>query len=244
MRQATGYRSSTHVCDDNKHGNPLQAGRDYYRCDDPSQDFATIGSKEHAMAAIKARTLVGEATEINETAVERLREQLAGALLSDSDDGYDDARRVWNGNIDRRPALIARCTGTPDVQAAVRFAVEQNLRLAVRGGGHNAAGHATCDGGLVIDLTPMKGVHVDPSARMARAQGGVLWSGFDRETQAFGLATPGGTVSNTGIAGLTLGGGAGFLSGLHGLSCDNLISVDLVTADGEARTASAEENPD
>ena len=196
------------------------------------------------MAAIKARTLVGEATEINETAVERLREQLAGALLSDSDDAYDDARRVWNGNIDRRPALIARCTGTPDVQAAVRFAVEQNLRLAVRGGGHNAAGHATCDGGLVIDLSGMKGVHVNPSARTARAQGGVLWSGFDRETQAFGLATPGGTVSNTGIAGLTLGGGAGFLSGLHGLSCDNLISVDVVTADGEARTASAEENTD
>src|SRR5215203_6808651 len=175
MRQAIGYRSSTHVCDDNKHRDPSQAGRDYHRCDDASQDFATIGSKEHAMAAIKARTLVGEATEINETAVERLREQLAGALLSDSDDAYDDARRVWNGNIDRRPALIARCTGTPDVQAAVRFAVEQNLRVAVRGGGHNAAGHATCDGGIVIDLTPMKGIRVDPTSRTAYVQAGATW---------------------------------------------------------------------
>jgi FAD/FMN-containing dehydrogenase len=193
---------------------------------------------------ITASTLAGDRTELTDEAAVRLRDQLAGALLTPSDDGYDGARRVWNGNIDRRPALIARCTGTADVQAAVQFAVENDLRLAVRGGGHNAAGHATCDGGLVIDLTPIKGVHVDRRARTAQAGGGVLWSEFDRETQAFGLATPGGTVSNTGIAGLTLGGGAGTLSGLHGLSCDNLISANVVTADGQARVASADENPD
>jgi FAD/FMN-containing dehydrogenase len=194
--------------------------------------------------SIKASTLAGERTELADEAAVQLREQLAGALLTPSDDDYDAARRVWNGNIDRRPALIARCTGTADVQAAVQFAVENNLRLAVRGGGHNAAGHSTCEGGLVIDLTPMKGVHVNRHARTARAGGGVLWTEFDRETQAFGLATPGGTVSNTGVAGLTLGGGAGTLSGLYGLSCDNLISADVVTADGQARLASADENPD
>jgi FAD/FMN-containing dehydrogenase len=194
--------------------------------------------------SIKATTLAGEQTELADEAAVRFRDQLAGAVLTSDDDAYDEARRVWNGNIDRRPAVIARCTGTPDVQAAVQFAVDHNLRLAVRGGGHNAAGHATTDGGLVLDLTPMKGVHVNRQARTVRAQGGVLWSEFDRETQAFGLATPGGTVSNTGIAGLTLGGGAGTLSGLHGLSCDNLISADVVTADGQVRIASAQENPD
>jgi FAD/FMN-containing dehydrogenase len=196
------------------------------------------------MVTIEAKTLSGEDTGLDDAAVGGLREQLAGAVLTDADDAYDSARRVWNGNIDRRPALIARCTGTADVQAAVQFAVEHNLRLAVRGGGHNAAGHSTCDGGLVIDLTPMKGVHVNPREGRARAQGGVLWAEYDRETQAFGLATPGGTVSNTGVAGLTLGGGAGTLSGLYGLSCDNLMSADVVTADGKARTASADENPD
>jgi FAD/FMN-containing dehydrogenase len=194
--------------------------------------------------SIKASTLAGERTELADEAAAQLRDRLAGALLTPTDDGYDEARRVWNGNIDRHPALIARCTGTPDVQAAVEFASANNLRLAVRGGGHNAAGHSTAEGGIVVDLTPMKGVYVDPGARTARAGGGVLWAEFDRETQAFGLATPGGTVYNTGIAGLTLGGGAGTLSGLYGLSCDNLISANVVTADGNVLVASADENPD
>ncbi|MFN0074819.1 MAG: FAD-binding oxidoreductase, partial [Chloroflexota bacterium] len=199
---------------------------------------------EISMASLQATSLSGEVIGLDDAVIGGLRERLAGALLSGPDAGYDSARRVWNGNIDRRPALIARCTGTADVQAAVTFAADNNLRLAVRGGGHNAAGHGTCDGGLVIDLSPMKGVHVDARRRTGRAQGGVLWSEFDRETQAFGLATPGGTVSNTGVAGLTLGGGLGTLSGLYGLSCDNLLSADIVTADRQVRTASASENPD
>jgi len=170
--------------------------------------------------------------------------RLRGALLSPGSDGYDEARKVWNGNIDRRPALIARCTGVADVIEAVNFARTNHLLVAVRGGGHNAAGHGTCDGGIVIDLTHMKAVRVDPGSRTAHAQGGVTWAEIDRETQAFGLATPGGNVSNTGIAGLTLGGGVGSLSGEYGLSCDNLLSADVITADGQFLKASADENQD
>ena len=154
------------------------------------------------------------------------------------------ARRVWNGNIDRRPALIARCTGVADVQRAVEFARLHGLRVSVRGGGHSAPGYGTNDGGLVIDMSPMKGIRVDPQSRTVRAEGGVLWRELDRETQVFGLATTGGTVSNTGIAGLTLGGGLGWLMGKHGLTVDNLISADVVTADGTFRQASATDNPD
>ena len=146
--------------------------------------------------------------------------------------------------IDRYPALIARCTGTADVIEAVNFARAEGLHVSVRGGGHNVAGTAICDGGLVIDCSPMKGIHVDPGARTATVQPGVTWGELDRETQRFGLATPGGEVSPTGVAGLTLGGGLGWLRRKHGLSCDNLVAVDLVTADGEFRRVSATEHPD
>jgi FAD/FMN-containing dehydrogenase len=163
-------------------------------------------------------------------------------LLRRKDEGYDQARRVWNGMIDRRPALIARCAGTGDVIAAVRFARTHEILVSVKGGGHNITGNAVCEGGLMIDLSPMKGMRVDPAARTVRAEAGLTWGEFNRETQAFGLATTGGVVSTTGIAGLTLGGGLGWLMSRHGLSCDNLISADIVTADGEFLTASAEQN--
>jgi FAD/FMN-containing dehydrogenase len=167
-----------------------------------------------------------------------------GAVLRDGDQGYDDARAIWNGLIDRRPALIVQCTGAADVVDAVNFAREQNLLLSVKGGGHNVAGNAVNDGGLVIDLSQMRGVHVDPSTQTVRAQGGATWGDCDRETQLFGLAVPGGVVSTTGIAGLTLHGGVGHLRRKHGLSIDSLLSVDIVTADGRLRRASATENDD
>jgi FAD/FMN-containing dehydrogenase len=172
------------------------------------------------------------------------RAQLRGAILGPGDEGYEVHRRVFNGMIDRHPRLIARCTGVADVLAAVRLARAHNLPLAVRGGGHNVAGHAVCDDGLVIDLSPMKGVRVDPASRRVQAQAGLTWGELDRETQAFGLATPGGMISTTGIAGLTLGGGVGWLLRKYGLTCDNLLSVDLVTADGRVLTASETENAD
>ncbi len=173
-----------------------------------------------------------------------LARQFRGELIRRGDPTYDGARRVWNGVIDRYPALIARCTGVADVLAAVRFARERELVVAVRGGGHNVAGTAVCDDGVVIDLSPMKAMWVDPVARTARAQPGLLWGEFDHETQPFGLATPGGIVSHTGVSGLTLGGGLGWLMRRYGLTCDNLLSADVVTADGELVRASAEENAD
>jgi len=176
--------------------------------------------------------------------IESLRAQFAGELLRPGDDRYDAARRIWNGAIDKRPGVIARCTGVADIIGAVRFAREHDLLVAVRGGGHNVAGSATCDEGLVIDLSPMKGIRVDPAHRTAQAQPGLLWGEFDRETQAFGLAAPGGIVTHTGVAGLTLGGGIGWLMRKHGLTCDNLRLVDVVTADGRFVTASATEHPD
>ncbi|WP_336343221.1 FAD-binding oxidoreductase [Halalkalicoccus ordinarius] len=163
-------------------------------------------------------------------------------LHRSEDADYDDARAVWNGMIDKRPALIARCRGVADVITAVNFARENDLLVAVRGGGHNVAGTAVCDGGLVIDLSEMRGVRVDPEARTAWVQAGATWADVDHETQAFGLATPGGLVSETGVAGLTLGGGLGHLRCKHGLSCDNLASVDLVTAGGDYLTASEDEH--
>jgi len=164
--------------------------------------------------------------------------------LRPGDAGYDEARRVFNGMIDRRPALIVQCVNESDVVAAITQARELSLQVAVRGGGHNVAGNAVCDGGLVIDLSRMRGVEVDPVRRRARVQGGATWGDLDTATQAHGLATPGGVVSSTGVAGLTLGGGIGVLRGLHGLTCDNLVGAELVTASGERVRASADENPD
>ena len=178
------------------------------------------------------------------TDLERLAESFRGELLLPSSPGYDAARRIWNGAIDRHPGCIARCTGVADVVAAVRFARERDLLVAVCSGGHGVAGHAVCDGGLVIDLSPLKGVRVDPQARTARVQAGVLWGELDRETQLHGLATVGGIVTHTGIAGLTLGGGLGWLMRKYGATVDSLLSVDVVTADGNLVTASADENPD
>ncbi len=173
-----------------------------------------------------------------------LREQLSGEVLGPGDTEYERARRIHNGMIDRRPALIARCRGTADVQAAIRLAREQELEIAVRGGGHNVAGNAVCDGGIVVDLSAMRGVHVDPRRRRAHAQGGATWADYNRETQLHGLASTGGVVSTTGIAGLTLGGGLGWLMGKYGLAADNLRALELVTAGGDVLRASAEEHPD
>ena len=170
--------------------------------------------------------------------------RFGGELLQPGDHEYEDARRVHNGLVDRRPALIARCRGTADVVDAVKLAHGLGLDVAVRGGGHGVAGRATIDGGLVIDLSRMKGVSVDPATRTARAQGGVTWAEYDRETQAHGLASTGGVVSSTGVAGLTLGGGLGWLHGRYGLAVDNLLSVELVTADGRIVTTSEHAHPD
>jgi FAD/FMN-containing dehydrogenase len=167
-----------------------------------------------------------------------------GAVLQPGDDGYEDARKIWNGLIDRRPALIVQCTGAADVVDAVDFAREHGLPLSIRGGGHNVAGNAVNDDGLVIDLSQMRGVHVDPAERTVRVQGGATLGDVDRETQLFGLAVPFGVVSRTGVAGLTLHGGIGHLRRKHGLSIDNLRSVEIVTADGQLRRASATENED
>lgn len=160
------------------------------------------------------------------------------------DEGYDEARTVWNGNIDRSPGLIVQCLGAADVVTSVNFAREQNVLVAVRGGGHNAAGHATCDGGLLIDLRRMTGLRIDPARQTATVEPGCTWADLDHESTAFGLATTGGTVTNTGVAGLTLGGGEGWLMGKHGLTCDNLLAADVVTADGRFLHASATENQD
>src|SRR4249920_990599 len=162
---------------------------------------------------ITAVTLNGTATSLTDAAMDEFRGSLRGEVVLSGSASYETARQVWNGNIDRRPALIARCTGPADVQRAVDFARTHELLLSLRCGGHSAPGYGTNDGGMVIDLSPMKGIRVDPANRTARAQGGVLWREFDHETQAFGLATTGGTVSDTGIAGLTLGGGLGWLMG-------------------------------
>ena len=167
-----------------------------------------------------------------------------GRLISADDADYESARAVWNGAIDRRPRLIARCIGNADVVAAVRFARDHDLEVAIRGGGHNVAGSAVCDGGIVIDLSAMRGVRVDAASRRAWVQGGALWGDVDYETQAHGLATTGGIVSHTGVAGLTLGGGVGWLMRKHGLTVDNLLTADVVTAEGKLLRASADEHPD
>jgi FAD/FMN-containing dehydrogenase len=170
--------------------------------------------------------------------------RIRGDILEPGDRGYEEARKVWNATVDRRPSAIVRCRGTADVIHAVNYAREHELLLAVRGGGHSFAGKSVCDGGFVIDLSPMRGVWVSPDRRTARVQGGATWADLDHETQAFGLATTGGLISHTGVAGLTLGGGIGWLSRKHGLACDNLLSADVVTAAGELVHASNEEAAD
>lgn len=190
---------------------------------------------------VEVRTSAGSKAVVD---VSGLAKRLGERLIAAESSSYEDSRRVWNGMIDRRPALIARCRGVSDVIHAVRFAREQDVLVAVRGGGHNVAGFATCDGGIVIDLSDMRAVRVDPPAKRARAEGGATLGDLDRETQAFGLVAPGGIVSTTGIAGLTLGGGQGWLRRTHGMTCDSLVSVDVVTADGGLVTASDERHAD
>ncbi|KTG27713.1 FAD-binding oxidoreductase [Haloferax profundi] len=181
---------------------------------------------------------------VTDQQIRALSADVLGAVVRPTDADYDDSRAVWNGMIDKRPALIVRCTGVADVVRSVAFARENDLLVAIRGGGHNVAGTAVCDDGIVIDLSEMTSVRVDPDERTARVSGGARWVDVDHETQLFGLAAPGGVVSDTGVAGLTLGGGIGHLRRKYGLSCDSLRSVDLVTADGEFITASEEEHAD
>jgi FAD/FMN-containing dehydrogenase len=200
--------------------------------------------EEGTMADLQVTTISGADTVLKEATVAAFKQSLRGPLIAPDDDRYAEARQVWNGNIDRRPGLIARPAGVADVIQAVHFARDHNLLVSVRGGGHNIAGTSVCNGGLVIDLSLMKAIRVDSALRTVRAEGGVKWGEFDRETQAFGLATTGGTVADTGIAGLTLGGGHGWLGYKYGLASDNLTSVDIVTADGKFRTASDTEHPD
>jgi FAD/FMN-containing dehydrogenase len=182
--------------------------------------------------------------ELEKSAVETLATQLRGALLRPGDAGYREACQVYNAMIQKRPALIARCIDVADVIAAVNFAREQHLTVAVRGGGHSGPGLGTCDGGLVIDLSRMKGIRVDPVGRTVRVEGGCTWGEVDHATHPFGLATPSGFISTTGVGGLTLGGGIGYLSRTHGLTIDNLLGVDVVLADGSFITANAQEHAD
>jgi FAD/FMN-containing dehydrogenase len=181
---------------------------------------------------------------IDEGRIEQLRTSCRGELLRPGDAGYDPARSIWNASIDKRPGLILRCSGLADVVAAVNFAREAGLLVAIRGGGHNVGGRALCDGGLVIDLSRMKGIHVDAGARRVRAQPGATLGDLDRETHVHGLTVPVGVVSKTGIAGLTLGGGVGWLARKYGLTVDNVISFEIVTADAQVLTVSADQHPD
>src|SRR6059036_663467 len=181
---------------------------------------------------------------LDESALSALRAAFRGELVRRGGPTYDERRKIWNGSIDRHPALIARCAGVADVIAAIRFARNTSLPVAVRSGGHSFPGLSVCDGGLVIDLASMKGIRVDPEAHTARAQAGVLLGELDRETQQFGLAVPAGIVTHTGLAGLTLGGGIGWVMRKYGLTIDQLLSVDLITADGEFVKASENENAD
>src|SRR5690242_18189759 len=181
---------------------------------------------------------------LEETAIQELVSQLRGTLLRPGDAGYELALRVYNAMIEKRPALIIHAVDVADVMAGVNFARKYELALAVRGGGHSGPGLGTCDGGLVIDLARMKGIRVDPAARTVRVEGGCVWGEVDHATHPFGLATPSGFISSTGVGGLTLGGGIGYLSRTHGLTIDNLLGVDVVLADGSFVSASADEHPD
>src|SRR5450631_4806203 len=177
-------------------------------------------------------------------AITEFRGQFSGAILEPEDTAYEQARKVYNGMIDRRPRLIAKCTDAGDVMAAVRMGKANALRVSIRGGGHNAGGLGVCDDGLVIDLSPMNYVRVDPKKKTVLAGGGALWRDVDHATHAFGLAVPAGVISTTGVAGLTLGGGIGYLTRRYGLTIDNLLAVEMVLADGRFVTASAKENVD
>src|SRR5256712_11564858 len=194
------------------------------------------------MSEQRIRTIDGKERGLDDAVIDKFASGLRGQLLRRGDPGYDAARKVWNGMVDKRPALIARCAGTSDVVDAVRFAREHDLLVSVRGGGHNYAGKSVSDGGLMIDLGSMKGIQIDPARRTVQAQAGLRLGEFDRETQAFGLATTLGVNSDTGIAGLTLGGGIGWLMGTFGLTCDNRLAADLVTSDGELVRVSEDGN--
>jgi len=176
--------------------------------------------------------------------VDTFRKGFTGNVMVPSSEGYEDARALWNGDIDRKPAVIAQCRTADEVASALEFGRGEGLEIAVRGGGHNFAGHGVCHAGLMIDLSPMRDVQVDPGARRARCGGGTTWAELDAATQVHGLATPGGVISHTGVGGLTLGGGIGWLTRRAGLSCDNLVSAQVVTADGRLLTASESEKPD
>src|SRR5580704_9484310 len=193
---------------------------------------------------IPAVGLDGRQLTLKSADIEDLRAMLRGEIITPGQPGYDAARRLWNPAFDRKPALIVRCVGAADVRSAVGFAAAHGLLTAVRGGGHSLSGQSGCDGGLVIDVSPMRAVEVDPIAKVARVEAGALLGQLDREALAFSLATPVGTVADTGVAGLTLGGGVGRIGRRFGLTCDNLQSVELVTADAQWRRASATENPD
>jgi FAD/FMN-containing dehydrogenase len=209
------------------------------------RDFIkTSGASVLSVGVVPFLPVAEMAQGVDQAAIQELQKQVRGELLRPSDGGYDSARRVWNGMVNKRPAFIVRCAGAADVIDSVNFARTNNLPISVRGGGHNVAGSAVCDGGIMLDLSRMKSIRVDSVSRTARADPGVTWAEFDHETQAFGLATTGGTCSQTGIAGLTLGGGEGWLMRKYGLTMDNLLSVDLVTADGKLRKADASENTD
>jgi FAD/FMN-containing dehydrogenase len=197
-----------------------------------------------AIADVPVAARSGGNTLVDAAAIEELQADLRGELIRIGDDRYDAARAIWNRNVDKHPALIARCIGAADVIRCVAFARDHDVLLSVRGGGHNMRGTCVADEGMVIDLSSMSSIRVDPMKRTARAEGGTKWGQFDRETQAFGLACTGGTNYDTGIAGLTLGGGMGWLGGKYGLALDNLLAVDIVTADGQLRHASADEHPD
>jgi len=209
-----------------------------------SRLWAAAGNSDGVSGEVTAVTLSGQSITLSPSDIKDFRASLRGHLLLASDAGYDQARRLWNGAFDRHPALIARCAGAADVVQAVNFARSHKLLTAVHSGGHSISGQSSCDGGLMIDLSPMKGIRIDPAAKTASAQAGVLLGEFDRESQAFGLATTLGTAADTGIAGLTLGGGQGRLARKFGLSCDNLIGADLVTADGKLLHVSEHENAD
>ena len=197
-----------------------------------------------AMLGSPAVSLAKQAAAAAANPLEGLAGMLRGALITPDHERYDESRKVWNAMIDKRPAAIARCTGVADITNVVNFARENRIAVTIRGGGHNVAGKALTDGAIAIDLGPMHGVWVDARNKRAHVQGGCRWGLVDRETLAHGLYTPGGTVSDTGVAGLTLGGGLGWLMRKHGLSCDNVLSANIVTADGRHQRASANENPD